>query len=456
MSLTERLSTNPITGKAPAGTPDPYAELKSAVHRDVITNLGPRLFSTDLVDVELERLVLDAVGTGLTRSGEPLSRTDRDRLVKEIAADIVGYGPLEEFLEDESVTEIMVNSPTRIYIEKRGQIHETDARFNDEGHLRRIIDKIVATVGRRIDEVSPMVDARLPDGSRVNAIIHPLVIDGPTLTIRKFAKKRLTADEMISLGTMTPELVDFLSRCVQAKLNVLVSGGTGAGKTTLLNVVSSFVPTYERVVTIEDAAELQLGQKHVIRLESRPPNVEGKGQVAIRDLVRNALRMRPDRIIVGEVRGAEALDMLQAMNTGHDGSLTTIHCNSPRDAMSRLETMVLMAGFNLPHKAIREQISSALDMIVHLDRMDDGSRKVTQVTEVLRMEGDAVTLQDLFVFKFEPRPKGQSEVKGALLPTGLRPALTAKFIRHGIEVPASLFASAGDRSTPAQAARSHR
>jgi pilus assembly protein CpaF len=441
MSLTERLSQTPSarTDADVVEGPDPYSELKSAVHREVIAELGPRLFSADFSDGQLARVVVDAVSASVTRSGEPLSRTERERLVREIADDIVGYGPLEPFLADEGVTEIMVNDPRTIYIERGGLIFETDARFRDEAHLKRIIDKIVATVGRRVDEVSPMVDARLPDGSRVNAIIHPLVIGGPSLTIRKFSKKRLTADDMMNLGTMSPELVDFLDRCVRAKLNILVSGGTGAGKTTLLNVVSSFVPTSERVVTIEDAAELQLGQKHVIRLESRPANIEGKGLVSIRELVRNALRMRPDRIIVGEVRGAEALDMLQAMNTGHDGSLSTIHCNSPRDAMSRLETMVLMAGFNLPHRAIREQICSALDLIVHLERMDDGSRRVTQVTEVLRMEGEAVTLQDLFVYKWEARVPGAKHAVGRLRATGLRPGLTAKFVRHAIEMPAGLF-----------------
>jgi pilus assembly protein CpaF len=439
MSLTDRLAAN--GGPAlPVSGPDPFTELKTTIHREVISTLGPRLSSDDLKGPEFSRSVRDAVTAALAHASDPLSRPDRDRLIREITDEIIGYGPLEPFLEDETVTEIMVNDPSQIYIERAGLLYETDAHFNDAAHLRRIIDKIVATVGRRVDEVSPMVDARLPDGSRVNAIVHPLVIGGPTLTIRKFARKRFTSDDLVALGTLTPGLEDFLARCVHAKLNLLVSGGTGAGKTTLLNVVSSFVPATERIVTIEDAAELQLNQRHVVRLESRPPNIEGKGQITIRDLVRNALRMRPDRIIVGEVRGAEALDMLQAMNTGHDGSLSTIHCNSPRDAMSRLETMVLMAGFSLPHKAIREQICAALDLVVHLDRMDDGSRKITQVTEVLHMEGDAVTLQDLFVYKLDPRSTVHAE-RGGLVPTGLRPALSAKFARHGVDIPAALFAA---------------
>jgi pilus assembly protein CpaF len=460
MSLTQRLSgavERPENGHGPAGHGEPFAELKSRVHREVITTLGPRLFSTELHDAELHRIVVDHVTQSITRSGEPLSRPDRERLTKEIADDIVGYGPLEPFLADETVTEIMVNSPTQIYVERRGIIQATDARFSDQDHLRRIIDKIVATVGRRVDEVSPMVDARLPDGSRVNAIVHPVMIGGPSLTIRKFAKTRLTVNDLVNLGAMTEELADFLDRCIKAKLNILVAGGTGSGKTTLLNVLSSFVPAEERVVTIEDAAELQLHQAHVLRLEARPASIEGHGAITIRDLVKNSLRMRPDRIIVGEVRGGEALDMLQAMNTGHDGSLSTIHCNSPRDAMGRLETMVLMAGYQLPHRAIREQISAALDLVVQVDRMDDGSRKIVQVTEVLRMEGDTVTLQDLFVYKY-PSVNGNGNGNGAnghgrngsagagrLVATGLRPSLTAKFERHGIGMPAGLF---GGRQEP--------
>jgi pilus assembly protein CpaF len=450
MSLTERLASSgpqlPAAGLKPLieAAPDPFAELKSAIHAEVIVQLGPQLFSTGMGEGELERVVLETVSGALTRSGEPLSRADRERLTREIADDIVGYGPIEPFLDDDSISEIMVNSPSQIYVERAGVIHETDARFRDDAHLRRIIDKIVATVGRRVDEVSPMCDARLPDGSRVNAVIPPLALNGPSLTIRKFAKRRLTADDLVSIGALSPESVDFLSRCIKARLNVLVAGGTGSGKTTLLNVLSSFIPEGDRIVTIEDAAELQLHQRHVVRLESRPPNIEGKGQIAIRDLVRNSLRMRPDRIVIGEVRGSEALDMLQAMNTGHDGSLSTIHCNSPRDAVSRLETMVLMAGLNLPSRAIREQICSALDMIVQLERLDDGSRRITRVTEVLSMEGDAVTLQDLFVFKYADRKPGSREVVGKLTPTGLRPACTDSLQRHGIDLPAGLFAGAHD------------
>ena len=451
MSLTERLNGHvagtPVVS-VPVTTGDSFAELKSRIHREVISGLGPRLFSAELPETEMARVVTDAVTQSLTRSGEPLSRSDRERLVREISDDIVGYGPLEPLLEDESITEIMVNRPDLIYVERDGRIEETTARFADDQHLRRIIDKIVATVGRRVDDVSPMVDARLPDGSRVNAIVHPVIIGGPAMTIRKFAKTRLTAEDLVQRGSMSADVVEFLNRCIQAKLNILVAGGTGSGKTTLLNVLSSFVPPVERIVTVEDAAELQLHQRHVLRLESRPANVEGNGAIAIRDLVRNALRMRPDRIIVGEVRGPEALDMLQAMNTGHDGSLSTIHCNSPRDAMSRLETMVLMAGFQLPHRAIREQICSALDLIVQVERLDGGARRVTQVTEVLRMEGDQVTLQDLFVYQY-PKTDGLHGATrsggGRLVATGLRPSLTDKFTQHGVEVPSGLFAGASTR-----------
>jgi pilus assembly protein CpaF len=336
------------------------------------------------------------------------------------------------------VSEIMVNGPHDIWVERQGRLYETTLRFNDDSHLRRIINKMVAQVGRRIDESSPMVDARLPDGSRVNAIIAPLSLTGPLLTIRKFAQKRLDLEELIRIGSLTRETVDFLRGCVEAELNILISGGTGAGKTTLLNALSGAVPNSNRIVTIEDAAELQLAQQHVLRLEARPKNIEGEGEIAIRDLVKNSLRMRPDRIIVGEVRGAEALDMLQAMNTGHEGSLCTVHSNSPRDALARIETMVMMAGFDLPLRAIRQQIASALDLIVHLERLEDGSRRVTSITEVLRMESEVITLQELYAFKIEQVLPDRT-VLGSLQPTGLRPGFLYKFEKHGLELPQSLF-----------------
>jgi pilus assembly protein CpaF len=341
-------------------------------------------------------------------------------------------------LADDSVTEIMVNGAFDIWVERQGRLYQTTVRFNDDSHLRRIINKMVAQVGRRIDESSPMVDARLPDGSRVNAVIPPLSLSGPIVTIRKFANKRLDLQEMIRLNTLSETTVDFLQRCVAAKLNVLISGGTGSGKTTLLNALSSAIPDSDRIVTIEDAAELQLKQAHVLRLEGRPKNIEGQGEVTIRDLVRNALRMRPDRIIVGEVRGAEALDMLQAMNTGHDGSLTTVHANAPRDALARVETMVLMAGYDLPLRAIRQQIASALDLIVHLERMTDGTRRVTSVTEVQRMESEVITLQEIFIFKIE-KILGDQTVIGQMEPTGLRPTFLYKFEKRGIGLPNDLF-----------------
>jgi pilus assembly protein CpaF len=415
------------------------ADLKNQVHMVVISELGPQLTSTEITPAEMRERVLVAIRNQLSLE-TGISREDRERLTSEIADDILGYGPLERLLADDSITEIMVNGPNEIWIERQGRLYETTVRFTDTSHLRRIINRMVAQIGRRIDESSPMVDARLPDGSRVNAIIAPLSLSGPLLTIRKFSRKRLTLEDMVNIGTVSAEAVDFLQRCIQAQLNILISGGTGSGKTTLLNALSASVPDSERIVTIEDAAELQLRQRHVLRLESRPPNIEGEGQIAIRDLVRNSLRMRPDRIIVGEVRGAEALDMLQAMNTGHDGSLSTVHANSPRDAMHRVETMVLMAGFDLPVRAIRQQISSALDLIVHLERLEDGSRRVTAITEVQRMESDVVTMQDIFEFKVESVASDRT-VTGKLHATGLRPIFLSKFEKRGVELPAGLFAT---------------
>jgi pilus assembly protein CpaF len=351
----------------------------------------------------------------------------------------MGYGPIAEFLDDDSVTEVMVNSVHAIYVERGGQLHRTPARFVSEDHLRRIIERIVAQVGRRIDESAPMVDARLPDGSRVNAVIPPLAVDGPALTIRKFARDPLQVDDLVSFGTLTAEVAELLESCVVGRLNVLVSGGTGTGKTTLLNVLSSYVPDDQRIVTIEDAVELQLRQEHVIRLESRPTNIEGKGEVSIRDLVRNSLRMRPDRIIVGEVRSGEALDMLQAMNTGHEGSLSTVHANSPRDAITRLETMVLMGGLELPIRAVREQIAAAVDVIIHLNRLRDGTRRVTKITEVQGMQGDIVTLQDVFAFDYDAGMDRQGRYVGHLRPTGIRPAFSERLGHAGISLAPLLF-----------------
>src|SRR5437016_10906008 len=414
MGLSERIKSNgngavaaaDLSGQTTLGeqvaehraVADPYAELKTQVHHACIAKLGPQLF-TSQSDEELSERVLRAVTEQLALDRTPLTREERRQVTREITDDILGYGPLEPFLHDDTVSEVMVNGSDAIYIERSGKIHHTPASFLDDAHLMRIIDKIVSTIGRRIDESSPMVDARLPDGSRVNAIIPPLALRGPTLTIRKFSRDPYTMNDLINFGSISPRAAQFLAGCVKGKLNILVSGGTGTGKTTTLNAMSAFIPGDERIVTIEDAAELQLQQEHVITLESRPPNIEGQGEIRIRELVRNALRMRPDRIIVGEVRGPETLDMLQAMNTGHEGSLTTIHANSPRDALSRLETLVLTAGVELPLRAIREQVSSAFDLLVQITRLVDGSRRISHVTEVLRMESDTITLQDIFVAK---------------------------------------------------------
>jgi pilus assembly protein CpaF len=435
MQLYERLSAS---GHGPeSGGGDAFGELKNTIHLSVISELGPQLVDTSVsADVLQERVRSEIRQRLLSEAG--LSRDDRQQLEDEIADDILAHGPLERLLKDESVTEIMVNGPDDVWIERAGRLYETNVRFIDESHLRRIINKIVAQVGRRIDESSPLVDARLPDGSRVNAIIPPLSLSGPLVTIRKFSTKRLDMQDMIRIGTLTPETAEFLESCLLAELNILVSGGTGSGKTTLLNALSTVIPDRDRVITIEDAAELRLNQRHVLRLESRPKNIAGEGEVPIRTLVRNALRMRPDRIIVGEVRGAEALDMLQAMNTGHDGSLSTVHANTPRDALSRLETMVLMAGYDLPVRAIRQQVSSAVELIVHIERLQDGSRRVMSVTEVQRMEADTITMQELFAFKID-RVLPDGTVLGGLRPTGLRPGFLAKFEKHGLELPSVLF-----------------
>jgi pilus assembly protein CpaF len=429
---------------------DPYAELKSRVHHDVIAKLGPELFAKETGE-DLNERVVRGVTEALMVDRTPLTREERRQLVKEIADDILGYGPLEPLLADDSVSEIMVNACDQIYVERSGKLERANASFVDDQHLLRIIDKIVSQVGRRVDESSPMVDARLPDGSRVNAIIPPLALRGPTLTIRKFSRDPYGMDDLINFGSITPKAAQFLAACVKGKLNILISGGTGSGKTTTLNAMSAFVPGDERIVTIEDAAELQLQQDHVITLESRPPNIEGTGEIRIRELVKNSLRMRPDRIIVGEVRGPETLDMLQAMNTGHEGSLTTIHANTPRDALSRLETLVMTAGVELPHRAIREQIASAFDLLVQISRLVDGSRRVTHVTEVLRMEGDVVTLQDIFI----ARPPDEDTANGShrlLLPlasTGLKPHFLDKMAGNGVVLAPDFFQGAGDEARQA-------
>jgi pilus assembly protein CpaF len=443
MELRERIA-RANAARAEEPDRDPFADLKDRIHATLIAELGPQLSNSE-VDAAALRQRVRADITELLSQERGLSSTDRERLMDEITDDTLGHGPLERLLTDESVTEIMVNGPHDVWIERRGRLYETTVRFNDEAHLRRVINKIVSQVGRRVDEASPMVDARLQDGSRVNAIIPPLSLSGPLVTIRKFMRERLDLDDVIRLGTLTVEAVDFLDCCLRGELNILVSGGTGSGKTTLLNAMSTRIPDDERIVTIEDAAELRLNQRHVLRLESRPPNIEGEGHIPIRELVRNSLRMRPDRIIVGEVRGAEALDMLQAMNTGHDGSLCTVHANTSRDALSRVETMVLMAGYDLPMRAIRQQVASALDLIVHLERLPDGSRKVVSITEVQRMEGEVITTQDLFAFKVDSVTDAHT-VLGGLRPTGLRATFTDKLERKGVKLPE--FMANGQGATP--------
>ena len=419
---------------------DPFRDVKQAVHQQLLETLGPKLYDARMTQTDLEAKVRATLQEVLAREETPLTTSDRTKIAQEVADDILGYGPIEPFLRDPDITEVMVNGYDDIWIERDGKIHKVDGGFTNEPHLRRTIDKIVGRVGRRVDEASPMVDARLPDGSRVNAVIPPLALDGSLLTIRKFATDPYMHEDLINFGTMTLSVAEFLAACVKGKLNILVSGGTGAGKTTTLNVLSSFIPEDERIITIEDSAELQLHQEHVLRLESRPPNIEGKGEIKIRDLVRNSLRMRPDRIVVGEVRDAAALDMLQAMNTGHDGSICTVHANSPRDVLSRIETMVLMAGVDLPVRAIREQVSSAIHLIVHQARFKDGSRRVTHLTEVVGMEGDTITLQDLFTFDHGMGFDESGRALGMLKSTGLRPKFLSQLGEHGVHVSSELFA----------------
>ncbi len=418
---------------------DPLAAIKQRAQESLFTRLGGRLFRPEMTEEQLHRLVIEELGHVLQADRAPLSPAERQRLVDDISEDVLGYGPLESFLADPAVSEIMVTGTRPIYVERAGRLYATGTRFLFDDHLRRVIERIVGKVGRRIDESSPMVDARLPDGSRVNAVLPPLALDGPTLTIRKFSKVPLKVDDLVRLKTLTPKLAELTSLCVMGRLNILVTGGTGTGKTTLLNVLSSSIPEDERIVTIEDSAELQLMQEHVVRLEGRPPNIEDRGEVTIRDLLRNSLRMRPDRIIVGEVRGGEALDMLQAMNTGHEGSMSTLHANTPRDAVSRLETMVLMAGLDLPSRAIREQIASAINLIVHLSRLRDGTRRVTHLTEVTGMESGVITLQDIFTLDQSGDLGEDGLIHASLVPTGIRPAFGEKLRAAGLPIPSRLL-----------------
>ena len=430
-SLQARRVNAPITSPQ-AGS---YFDLKTRVQNKLLSELDPSMDVTRTDEVR--RTIQDLFEQILAEENIVLSRPERARLFEQIAAEILGFGPLQPLLEDDTITEIMVNGPKNVYVERKGKLHRVPVTFENNDHVMRIIDRIVAPLGRRIDESSPYVDARLQDGSRVNAVIPPISLVGPTLTIRKFSKNPITVEQLIQFGSISPEAIQFLKACVEARLNILISGGTGSGKTTLLNVMSGFIPGDERIITIENAAELQLRQEHVVTLESRPPNIEGRGEITIRDLVINSLRMRPERIIVGECRGGETLDMLQAMNTGHDGSMTTAHANSPRDALARVETMCLMAGMDLPVRAIREQVASAIDLIVQQERMRDGTRKVTTVTEVSGMEGEVVTMTDIFVFEQTGMENGK--IVGRLRPTGLRPKFMDKIETAGINLPPSIF-----------------
>jgi pilus assembly protein CpaF len=464
MSLLKRIGSTPPGGEPPApgarptapaarpeGAPrqitppradETFNEIKARVQNRLINELDPRLDLTNTVKVRKQ--VEEVFNSILEGESIVLSRAERQRLFESVESDIIGLGPIQQLLGDDSISEIMVNGPHQIYVERKGKLERTDIKFSNDEHVLRIIDRIVAPLGRRIDESSPMVDARLADGSRVNAIIRPLALNGPTITIRKFRQDSLSMNDLVRFGSMSSDMAEFLGACVKARLNVVVAGGTGSGKTTLLNVLSSFIPEDERIITVENAAELQLKQDHVVSLESRPPNVEGRGEVSIRDLVINCLRMRPERIIVGECRGGETLDMLQAMNTGHDGSMTTIHANTPKDAVARIETMCLMSGMDLPARAIREQVVSAVEVFVQQSRLKDGSRKVTQITEVSGMEGDVVVLQDIFVFE-QTGIDEKGKIVGQLRPTGVRPRFIEKFESLNIYLPSTIFGAGGDR-----------
>jgi pilus assembly protein CpaF len=434
--LAELRSRRPASQSiAQAGTRDAYFDLKTRVQNKLLGELDPSMDVNRTAEVR--RTIEELFENILAEESIALSRAEKKRLFEAIVAEILGFGPLEPLLADEGITEIMVNGSKNVYIERKGKVERVPVSFESDEHVMRIIDRIVSPLGRRIDESSPYVDARLPDGSRVNAVIPPISLVGPVLTIRKFAKIPITVDDLIRFGSITAEGIEFLKACVSSRLNIVISGGTGSGKTTLLNILSQFIPADERIITIENAAELQLRQDHVVSLESRPPNIEGRGEVTIRDLVVNALRMRPERIVVGEVRDDAALDMLQAMNTGHDGSMTTLHSNSPRDTLSRLETMVMMAGMDLPSRAIREQIASAINLIVHQERLRDGTRHITYITEVQGMEGDVITMTDLFVFEQTGIESGR--VVGRLRPTGLRPKFMDRIEASGIHLPASVF-----------------
>ncbi len=438
MSLYRRLQD--AQGQVTASGRNPLLDdLRQKIHGQLIDELGAVLYDKRLSEEELRTRVLDSLQAALNRETTPISAVDRTQLQSDVSDDILGYGPIDRHLHDASVTEVMVNGPGRVFVEREGKIEMTSTTFIDESHLRRIIDKIVGQVGRRIDEATPMVDARLPDGSRVNAVVHPLAIGGPFLTIRKFAAEPFSVEDLVGFGTFSEPVGRFLEACVRGRLNVVVAGGTGTGKTTTLNVLSSFIPSNERIVTVEDAKELQLNQTHVLALEARPPNIEGRGEVTIRDLVRNALRMRPDRIVVGECRSGEALDMLQAMNTGHDGSLTTIHANSPRDVLARIETMTLMSGFDLPVRAIREQMASALDLIVQLSRLRDGTRRVTHVSEVLGMQDDQLLTSDLFLFDFGMGVDDDGKFNGHLKSTGVRPQFEQQLADLGVPLSDDMF-----------------
>ncbi|MBQ1913835.1 MAG: CpaF family protein, partial [Selenomonadaceae bacterium] len=439
----ERARQRPIfAGRQSETTEDAYQELKLAIHRRIVDEMNAEeqriLSGTEHTREEVEELIDTYCQRVLEENPFSVPRGERTRLIADICDEMLGLGPIEPLLKDETITEVMINGPKKIFVEQMGKLSLTKVQFHNDAHLMTIVERILTPLGRRIDESSPLVDARLADGSRVNIIIAPLSLVGPCVTIRKFSKTPLSVENLISFGTLSEDMAMFLQACVKARLNVLVSGGTGSGKTTTLNVLSSFIPEGERIVTIEDAAELRLQQSHVVTLEARPANIEGTGEITIRDLVRNALRMRPDRIIVGEVRSGEALDMLQAMNTGHDGSLTTAHANSPRDALSRLETMVLMAGMELPVRAIREQISSAIDLIIQQSRIRDGSRKITYVTEVQKMEGDTIVLQDLFRYTQSYIDENGKSV-GSYVATGLQPGFLEKFRMNGVEIPSSIF-----------------